>query len=582
MKYRWIASFLVLLGMSIIALGLTIGGAAASSSAGNSMEYVLHGTPNPNATAEPRDDDHDHVDSNYIPTYYRDIEPILQAECISCHVAGEIGYAVFEMDDPMKIIDGDNPDYIAFVTDIGYMPPWHATGESPKMLQERTLTDLEIALISAWAEAGAPLGDSTDSPETVATPSVQHIRTDVVLPMTEAYAVDTSLDDDYRCFILEPDFAEDMYITGSSVVPGNRELAHHALIYVVSEDMRASAYALDAADEGPGYQCFGGTNLQTGDPMNSVVDGRQLLQALQNQGFSIMDLVDALAVGSIEELRDKPWDDIQNALIEAGVDMDRLFEDAGVRNLNGLENPTSVNRLVAAWVPGMVATVYPQNTGLYAPANSFLVMQMHYNTAAGAGSDVSTVNLQVEPYSDTITGIEGRPLVAPVEIPCPEGVDNPACERSVAQAQVENPRTSDALLAACGQSLETYADNTADNAYGYCDYTVGNSGWVFQVGGHMHELGRNMRITLNPDTDNATVLLDIPQWDFDWQGTYFLADPVAVERGDTLRVECWWDNTDGERYVVWGEGTADEMCWNPVNYIPREEGRTLADYGYEE
>ena len=79
----------------------------------------------------------------------------------------------------------------------------------------------------------------------------------------------------------------------------------------------------------------------------------------------------------------------------------------------------------------------------------------------------------------------------------------------------------------------------------------------------MHLLGRSIRVELNPGTDRARVLLDIPRWDFHWQGAYTLAEPVVAERGDTVRVTCRHDATlrDGEpRYVVWGEGTTDEMC----------------------
>jgi hypothetical protein len=65
------------------------------------------------------------------------------------------------------------------------------------------------------------------------------------------------------------------------------------------------------------------------------------------------------------------------------------------------------------------------------------------------------------------------------------------------------------------------------------------------------------------------VLLDIPHWDFHWQGAYTLARPVEAKAGDVVRVTCRHDATKrhhGEgvprtpRYVLWGEGTTDEMC----------------------
>jgi protein involved in polysaccharide export with SLBB domain len=77
-------------------------------------------------------------------------------------------------------------------------------------------------------------------------------------------------------------------------------------------------------------------------------------------------------------------------------------------------------------------------------------------------------------------------------------------------------------------------------------------------------------VTLNPGTAKARTLLDIPVWDFDNQGAHPLAVPAKVGPGDVLRVSCTHDATLRDkipelaslpdRYVVWGEGTSDEMC----------------------
>jgi hypothetical protein len=86
----------------------------------------------------------------------------------------------------------------------------------------------------------------------------------------------------------------------------------------------------------------------------------------------------------------------------------------------------------------------------------------------------------------------------------------------------------------------------------------------------MHLLGREISITLNPGTQDEQTLLDIDNWDFDQQAAIPLAKPVQVEPGDVLRVRCRHDaglrsmlpalQDSPPRYVVWGEGTADEMC----------------------
>ena len=89
------------------------------------------------------------------------------------------------------------------------------------------------------------------------------------------------------------------------------------------------------------------------------------------------------------------------------------------------------------------------------------------------------------------------------------------------------------------------------------------------VAGHMHRLGSSIRIDLNPGTAKARTLLDTSVWDFDNQGAVSIR-PATVKPGDRLQVTCthdqaWRDKLPElrgipERYVVWGEGTTDEMC----------------------
>jgi hypothetical protein len=82
----------------------------------------------------------------------------------------------------------------------------------------------------------------------------------------------------------------------------------------------------------------------------------------------------------------------------------------------------------------------------------------------------------------------------------------------------------------------------------------------------MHLRGIDIRITLNGQT-----LLHIPHWSFHWQDAYYLQKPVDASAGDELTVTCRFDNSrthqpvvNGKpmtpRYVLWGEGTTDEMC----------------------
>jgi hypothetical protein len=86
----------------------------------------------------------------------------------------------------------------------------------------------------------------------------------------------------------------------------------------------------------------------------------------------------------------------------------------------------------------------------------------------------------------------------------------------------------------------------------------------------MHLLGRSISVERNPGTPQAEMLLDVPVFNFDDQALNVFDEPVELAAGETLRVSCTHDaslrrqlpqlETLPPRYVVWGEGTSDEMC----------------------
>ena len=96
----------------------------------------------------------------------------------------------------------------------------------------------------------------------------------------------------------------------------------------------------------------------------------------------------------------------------------------------------------------------------------------------------------------------------------------------------------------------------------------------------MHLLGRAIKVELNPGTPNAKVVLDVPQFDFDNQRLVKLPSPVEIGPGDTMRVTCTHDaglrkllpqlSKLPPRYVVWGDGTSDEMCTGIMTVSPRK------------
>jgi hypothetical protein len=78
----------------------------------------------------------------------------------------------------------------------------------------------------------------------------------------------------------------------------------------------------------------------------------------------------------------------------------------------------------------------------------------------------------------------------------------------------------------------------------------------------MHTLGRRIRVETG-----GTCLVDVPEWDFNWQQQYQFVEPFTFAAGAPVTLTCTWSNPT-DRSVRWGEGTSDEMCIN-FFYITR-------------
>jgi hypothetical protein len=90
---------------------------------------------------------------------------------------------------------------------------------------------------------------------------------------------------------------------------------------------------------------------------------------------------------------------------------------------------------------------------------------------------------------------------------------------------------------------------------------------VLSVTPHMHVIGRTMKaVAILPD-GKEKVLIDVPDWDFNWQLTYTFKEPVKLPQGTRIEVAARYDNSTGNpnnpnrppREVTWGEQTTDEM-----------------------
>jgi hypothetical protein len=82
---------------------------------------------------------------------------------------------------------------------------------------------------------------------------------------------------------------------------------------------------------------------------------------------------------------------------------------------------------------------------------------------------------------------------------------------------------------------------------------------VYSAGLHMHTLGTHAVTRIDRMGGAQECMLEIPSWNFHWQGGYGFTQPKTVSPGDQLYLECHWNNM-GPADVNWGETTEDEMC----------------------
>ena len=367
---------------------------------------------------------------------------------------------------------------------------------------------LACTVAACTGEAGPAAGPQPSTP-----PSESHATTDDTAPetplrtgeqrvsveMAEPYTPSAPTGvgtDDYRCFLLDPGLAGPAYLTGLDVRPGNPDVVHHVILFRVPPAQVAQAELVDERSPGPGWTCFGDSGI-----------------------------------GSSARLDDAQW--------------------------------------LGAWAPGSEETVHQAGYGVPMPRGTRVVMQVHYNLLGEVGEDVSAARLRLAPGSSGLTPLRTVLLPAPVELPCrPAHDDGPLCGRAAALADAkarfgEGPGSlADILHLFCRTPVRAGQVQS-------CTRSFAKPMTIRAAAGHMHLLGREIRIEANPGTPRARTLLDIDVWNFDDQGATAVR-PLRLRPLDTLRVTCrhvqWLRDElpafegQPDRYVLWGEGTTDEMC----------------------
>jgi mono/diheme cytochrome c family protein len=385
-------------------------------------------------------------------TYHQDIKPILDERCAECHVPDGAGpYPLDTYEDATA-----HAQLALAAIEAGIMPPWPADPSCRSYIDERLMPDAEKELLREWIDADMPEGTPVD--EEPADDQDDLGAPDITASPMGAYTPDDGRPDDYRCFLLDAEFDQETYMVGSTVMPDDIELVHHADIFVVNPFQVDAVEQLEADHDGAGYPCFG-------DP-----------------GFDSITLL-------------------------------------------------------GAWVPGARPIFLPDDSAAVIPEGARLVLQTHFNTLY---ADPKPVQPEFHLWTR----------------------DDAPSERIWAMPFANLNFTIPAGESDSVHTLEF--KNRSQNTWN-----------VLGAAAHMHLLGVHFRLDVEREDDSEpnACLLDIPEWDFDWQQVYRFreGEDVDVAPGDTVRLTCSFDNSpekqpviDGERQqpreVSWGGKTTDEMC----------------------
>ena len=175
-----------------------------------------------------------------------------------------------------------------------------------------------------------------------------------VLPV-EAYLPNQERKDDYRCFIVEWPYDQDMYVTGFMAKPGNLRVAHHLVNYAIGPEGAELVRKMSDEDEGPGHQCFGG-------PLPDKL-GEDEYRASIDERFP----------GELDELIDNSY-------------------------------------WLSHWAPGIYGLSFPENSGVLMRPGSLIVVQMHYYSAFAPGESDRNTTMHFQVAADVERPAVNHPL----------------------------------------------------------------------------------------------------------------------------------------------------------------------------
>ncbi|HET6574523.1 MAG TPA: hypothetical protein VFG68_13025, partial [Fimbriiglobus sp.] len=205
------------------------------------------------------------------------------------------------------------------------------------------------------------------------------------------------------------------------------------------------------------------------------------------------------------------------------------------------------------WAPGQMATRLPKGTGYYLPKGSDVIIQTHYHRTGKPESDRLKIGLYF--------------AKKPVE--------------KVWQSLAIGPRPENIrqVLGLERSPLQIPAGESAHKVK--ASAWLLNDATVHAVMPHMHLIGRQIKVSMTPPGGETITLVNVPDWDYNWQETYWFKTPIQAPEGTRIDVEAVYDNSlsnpnnpfNPPRTITFGEQTTNEMMFGFVSVTPASDGR---------
>jgi hypothetical protein len=332
------------------------------------------------------------------------------------------------------------------------MPPWFADPEHGRFSNDRSLTHDEIDTLVRWADEGAVLGEPAAAPASVKWPEGWQITPDKIVT-APAYPIPARGTIEWGYLVIPSGFTEDTWVSSIEIRPGDRRAVHHVVAFI---------------------------KPHTPDVPYNVIF----------------------------------WD--QKKRDDRGIAPGQPFQSAARVSSTGetISSALLGGALGAVYVPGVPPQDYRvHGAGKLIPANSDLVLQVHYQAIGEPVTEVTKIGFTVAkeiPERRFLTLAYQPPSIQdPTVFRIPAGASNwpsPPVELSVAV---------DAELV-----------------------------WMMP---HMHARGKEMTYQLMFPDGRKEIALRVPNYNFDWQIGYDVAAPVALPKGTKIRVDATFDNSPARR-----------------------------------